>query len=281
MADLLGTEAAKELQENIKKELETFEGRTPCLGIVRVGERPDDLAYEKSAVKRMEGLGMNVRKFTFPADVTDAEFKESFRHINNDPEINGILMFSPLPKSIDEKGVLAMMNPEKDIDGLTHVNQALVYCGEPEGIAPCTAEAVIKLLDFAGIELRGKRVTVVGRGKVIGRPVSVLLTGRDATVTLCHSKTENLREECKKAEILVVAIGQARMIDASYVSEGTVVIDVGINVDEDGNLCGDVDHESVSEVASLITPVPRGVGSVTTTVLAEHLLRAAKGGSRA
>lgn len=277
MADLLGTEAAKALQENISQELEGFIGRTPCLGIVRVGERPDDLAYEKSATKRVESLGMEVRKFTFAADITDAEFREAFRHINNNPGIDGILMFSPLPDTIDEKKILSIMNPEKDIDGLTLTNQALVYSGEPGGFAPCTSEAVIRLIDYAGIDLTGKRVTVVGRGKVIGKPVSMLLIGQNATVTVCHSKTENLREECKKADILVVAIGQARMIDDSYVSDGAVVIDVGINVDEDGKLCGDVDYESVSRVASLITPVPRGVGSVTTTVLAQHLLRAARG----
>ncbi len=277
MADLLGTEAAKAIQEKIRTELSEYEGRTPCLGIVRVGERPDDLAYEKSAVKRIESLGMAVRKFTFAEDVTDAEFKEEFRHINNDPGVDGILMFSPLPKNIDEKKVLSIMNPEKDIDGLSLTNQALVYSGGPGGFAPCTAEAVIRMIDFAGIDLTGKKVTVVGRGKVIGKPVSMLLIGRNATVTLCHSKTKDLREECRAADILVVAMGRARMIDASYVSEGAVVIDVGINVDEEGNLCGDTDYESVSKVASLITPVPRGVGSVTTTVLAQHLLRAAKG----
>ena len=277
MADLLGTEAAKAIQEKIRTELSEYEGRTPCLGIVRVGERPDDLAYEKSAVKRIESLGMAVRKFTFAEDVTDAEFKEEFRHINNDPGVDGILMFSPLPKNIDEKKVLSIMNPEKDIDGLSLTNQALVYSGEPGGFAPCTAEAVIRMIDFAGIDLTGKKVTVVGRGKVIGKPVSMLLIGRNATVTLCHSKTKDLREECRAADILVVAMGRARMIDASYVSEGAVVIDVGINVDGEGNLCGDTDYESVSKVASLITPVPRGVGSVTTTVLAQHLLRAAKG----
>ena len=277
MADLLGTEAAKAIQEKIRTELSEYEGRTPCLGIVRVGERPDDLAYEKSAVKRIESLGMAVRKFTFAEDVTDAEFKEEFRHINNDPGVDGILMFSPLPKNIDEKKVLSIMNPEKDIDGLSLTNQALVYSGEPGGFAPCTAEAVIRMIDFAGIDLTGKKVTVVGRGKVIGNPVSMLLIGRNATVTLCHSKTKDLREECRAADILVVAMGRARMIDASYVSEGAVVIDVGINVDGEGNLCGDTDYESVSKVASLITPVPRGVGSVTTTVLAQHLLRAAKG----
>lgn len=277
MADILGTEAAKAIQEDIRGELAEYDGRTPCLGIVRVGERPDDMAYEKSATKRIESLGMEVKKFTFAADITDAEFKDEFRHINNDPGIDGILMFSPLPATIDEKKILAVMNPEKDIDGLTLTNQALVYSGDEDGFAPCTSEAVIRLIDYAGIDLTGKRVTVVGRGKVIGKPVSMLLIGRNATVTVCHSKTENLREECKKAEILVVAIGQARMIDDSYVSEGTVVIDVGINVDEEGNLCGDVDYEKVSKVASLITPVPGGVGSVTTTVLAQHLLRAARG----
>lgn len=276
MADILGTEAAKAIQEEIKAELAQYQGRTPRLAIVRVGERPDDMAYEKSATKRIESLGMEVKKFTFAADITDAEFRDEFRHINNDPGIDGILMFSPLPSTIDEKKILAIMNPEKDIDGLTLTNQALIYSGDEEGFAPCTSEAVVRILDYAGIELKGKKVTVVGRGKVIGKPVSVLLTGRDATVTVCHSKTADLKAECRNAEIVVVAIGQARMIDESYISDGAVVIDVGINVDDDGNLCGDVDYDSVSKKAALITPVPRGVGSVTTTVLAAHLLRAAR-----
>ena len=169
-----------------------------------------------------------------------------------------------------------MIDPKKDIDGISPMNMAKVYAGDASGFAPCTAEAVVEMLDFAGIDCTGKKVTVVGRSLVIGKPVTMLLMKKNATVTVCHTRTKDMKEECRAADIVVAAAGVAKMLDASYLSEGAVVIDVGINVDADGNLCGDVDFDSASEKASLITPVPGGVGSVTTSVLAKHLLQAAK-----
>lgn len=281
MADLTGRVVAEELSKKIKSDLEDYKkspvypGRVPCLGIVRVGARPDDIYYEKSAVKKIDALGMETEIFTFPADISDADFRKEFRVINDNDHIDGILLFAPLPDHIDEKKAVEIMKPEKDLDGLNFINQAKVYAGETDGFAPCTAMAVVRMLKVAGVELEGKNVTVLGRSIVIGKPVSMLLLRENATVTICHSATKELKKVCQCADIIVAAVGCAKMVDDSYVSDGAIVIDVGINNDECGNMCGDVDYDKVAPKASLITPVPGGVGNVTTTILAEHLLAAA------
>lgn len=278
MAELLGGPVAQKICENIIDRLEKakksdkYPGRLPKLAIVRVGKREDDLAYERGAVKRTEKVGMDCETFEFDTDITNEEFQKEFIKINSDNDIDGILLFMPLPKHINTQEAIANFCPDKDLDGLTLGNMAALYAGT-DGYAPCTAEAVIKLLEYSDIDVDGKNVTVIGRSNVIGKPVSMMLIDKNATVTVCHSHTKNLKDICQRAEILVAAIGRAKMIDDSYISDGTVVIDVGVNVDEDGNLCGDTDFESVSKKASLITPVPRGVGNITTSVLSEHLLR--------
>lgn len=278
MAELLGGPVAQKICENIIDRLEKakksdkYPGRLPKLAIVRVGRREGDLAYERGAVKRTEKVGMDCETFEFDTDITNEEFQKEFIKINSDNDIDGILLFMPLPKHINTQEAIANFCPDKDLDGLTLGNMAALYAGT-DGYAPCTAEAVIKLLEYSDIDVDGKNVTVIGRSNVIGKPVSMMLIDKNATVTVCHSHTKNLKDICQRAEILVAAIGRAKMIDDSYISDGTVVIDVGVNVDEDGNLCGDTDFESVSKKASLITPVPRGVGNITTSVLSEHLLR--------
>lgn len=278
MAELLGGPVAQKICENIIDRLEKakksdkYPGRLPKLAIVRVGKREDDLAYERGAVKRTEKVGMDCETFEFDTDITNEEFQKEFIKINSDNDIDGILLFMPLPKHINTQEAIANFCPDKDLDGLTLGNMAALYAGT-DGYAPCTAEAVIKLLEYSDIDVDGKNVTVIGRSNVIGKPVSMMLIDKNATVTVCHSHTKNLKDICQRAEILVAAIGRAKMIDDSYISDGTVVIDVGVNVDEDGNLCGDTDFESVSKKASLITPVPRGVGNITISVLSEHLLR--------
>lgn len=276
MECLKGLPVAKAVNEQIAEEMESYKGTLPHLAIVRVGERPDDIAYERGALKKMEKVGFNCTQFTFPADITNEEFQKEFDAVNENEEIDGILLLRPLPKHIDEKAVEQRIDPAKDLDGISPVNLAKVYAGDATGFAPCTAEAVIEMLDFAGIDITGKRVTVVGRSLVIGKPVTMLLMKRNATVTVCHTKTADMPSVCRNAEILVAAAGVAKMITADYVGKDAVVIDVGINVDEDGNLCGDVDYDAMEGIASVATPVPGGVGSVTTSVLAKHLLRAAK-----
>ena len=196
-----------------------------------------------------------------------------FKKINEDNEIDGILLFRPLPEHIDEKQVIEALYEKKDLDGISYKNIAKVFAGDESGFAPCTAKAVLKIIESNNIDLEGKNVVVLGRSMVIGKPVAMLAIKKNATITICHSKTKNLKEVCKRADILIVAIGRAKMINDEYIGENAIVIDVGINFAE-GKLCGDVDLENVKN-ASMATPVPKGVGAVTTSVLAEHLVRAA------
>lgn len=276
MEILKGLPVAKAINEKLAAELESFQGAAPHLAIIRVGERPDDLSYERGAVKKMDLIGFRCTSFTFPAAIDNETFQQAFDKINNDADIDGILLLRPLPAHLDEKAVEARIDPRKDLDGISPLNLARVFAGDESGYAPCTAEAVLEMLDYAGIDLAGKRVTVVGRSLVIGKPVAMLLMKKNATVTVCHTRTKDMAGTCRNAEVLVAAAGSAKMIRKEHVGENAVVIDVGINVDEAGNLCGDVDLEAISQTAFLATPVPGGVGSVTTSVLAKHLMKAAK-----
>lgn len=275
MEILKGLPVANAINEKLMEQVKSIEGPLPHLAIIRVGERPDDCSYEIGAVKKMDKVGVRCTTYTFDADIDNETFQAEFDKINENPDIDGILMLRPLPKQLDEKQIENKIDPRKDLDGISPLNLAKVYAGDESGYAPCTAEAVIEMLDYAGIDIKGKRVTVVGRSLVIGKPVSMLLMKRNATVTVCHTKTVDMAGTCKNAEILVAAAGSARMIKKEYVADGAVVIDVGINVDDEGNLCGDVDFDAISDIAAAATPVPGGVGSVTTSVLAKHLVKAA------
>lgn len=275
MEILKGLPVANAINEKLMEQVKSIEGPLPHLAIIRVGERPDDCSYERGAVKKMDKVGVRCTTYTFDADIDNETFQAEFDKINENPDIDGILMLRPLPKQLDEKQIENKIDPRKDLDGISPLNLAKVYAGDESGYAPCTAEAVIEMLDYAGIDIKGKRVTVVGRSLVIGKPVSMLLMKRNATVTVCHTKTVDMAGTCKNAEILVAAAGSARMIKKEYVADGAVVIDVGINVDDEGNLCGDVDFDAISDIAAAATPVPGGVGSVTTSVLANHLVKAA------
>lgn len=275
MEILKGLPVANAINEKLMEQVKSIEGPLPHLAIIRVGERPDDCSYERGAVKKMDKVGVRCTTYTFDADIDNETFQAEFDKINENPDIDGILMLRPLPKQLDEKQIENKIDPRKDLDGISPLNLAKVYAGDESGYAPCTAEAVIEMLDYAGIDIKGKRVTVVGRSLVIGKPVSMLLMKRNATVTVCHTKTVDMAGTCKNAEILVAAAGSARMIKKEYVADGAVVIDVGINVDDEGNLCGDVDFDAISDIAAIATPVPGGVGSVTTSVLAKHLVKAA------
>ncbi len=275
MEILKGLPVANAINEKLMEQVKSIEGPLPHLAIIRVGERPDDCSYERGAVKKMDKVGVRCTTYTFDADIDNETFQAEFDKINENPDIDGILMLRPLPKQLDEKQIENKIDPRKDLDGISPLNLAKVYAGDESGYAPCTAEAVIEMLDYAGIDIKGKRVTVVGRSLVIGKPVSMLLMKRNATVTVCHTKTVDMAGTCKNAEILVAAAGSARMIKKEYVADGAVVIDVGINVDDNGNLCGDVDFDAISDIAAAATPVPGGVGSVTTSVLAKHLVKAA------
>lgn len=275
MEILKGLPVANAINEKLMEQVKSIEGPLPHLAIIRVGERPDDCSYERGAVKKMDKVGVRCTTYTFDADIDNETFQAEFDKINENPDIDGILMLRPLPKQLDEKQIENKIDTRKDLDGISPLNLAKVYAGDESGYAPCTAEAVIEMLDYAGIDIKGKRVTVVGRSLVIGKPVSMLLMKHNATVTVCHTKTVDMEGTCKNAEILVAAAGSARMIKKDYVAEGAIVVDVGINVDEEGNLCGDVDFDTITDIAAIATPVPGGVGSVTTSVLAKHLVKAA------
>ena len=275
MITLKGAEVSAKIKEQVQGMLEKLDGSIPTLAIVRVGERPDDLSYERGAMKKMAAFGLESRSWAFPEDIGNEEFLEEFRKINDDPEVTGILVLRPLPKQICEKDIENMISPDKDLDGICPVNIAKVFAGDVSGFAPCTAEAVVETLKANDIEIAGKRAVIVGRSMVVGKPLAMLLMKENATVTVCHTKTADLPGTCRGGEILVAAAGRAKMLNEDYIGPGAAVIDVGINVDEDGKLCGDVDFESIKDKAAMATPVPGGVGAVTTAVLAKHLVQAA------
>lgn len=275
MQVLKGAQVSARIKEEVQEQLRELGGYVPKLAIVRVGENPDDMSYERGAMKKMDSFGLGVQSFVFDGGISDSQFKTEFAKINEDPDIDGILLLRPLPKQIKEEDIEKMIDPKKDLDGISPVNIAKVFAGDTSGFAPCTAEAVIEVLKAYEIPVSGKRVTIVGRSMVVGKPLAMLMLKENATITVCHTRTKDLPGTCRNAEILVAAAGKARMLDGSFVGRDAVVIDVGINVDEDGKLCGDVDFDTIQEEASMATPVPGGVGAVTTAVLAKHLVRAA------
>lgn len=280
MAELLkGLPVAKAITERLVQQVEDLKaaGVTPTLAIVRVGARDDDLSYERGAIKRCDAIGIVVKKYQLPADCSQDELMAVIDKVNADTSIHGCLMFRPLPKTLDEAAACAALDPAKDVDCITEGSLFGVFASRNVGFPPCTAEACIQLLDFYGYELTGANVTVVGRSLVIGKPVSMMLQARNATVTMCHTRTRDLAAECRKAEVLVVAAGHIGTVGADAVSAGQTIIDVGINWDEAaGKLCGDVAFDEVEPIVGAITPVPGGVGSVTTAVLAKHVVEAAQ-----
>ena len=280
MAKLLkGLPVAKELTEKLSKRVEELgmQSIRPTLAIVRVGEREDDLAYERAALKRCKAIGIAAQTFVLDADCSQTELLGVIDKVNHDKSIHGCLMFRPLPTTLDEAGACAALDPNKDVDCATDQSLLGVFCNRELGFPPCTAEACVQLLDHYGYELTGAKVTVVGRSMVIGKPVSLMLQARNATVTMCHTRTKDLAGACKDADIVVVAAGHAGTVRADFVREGQVVVDVGINWDEaNQRLCGDVAFNEVERIVEAITPVPGGVGSVTTAVLAKHVVEAAE-----
>ena len=274
MQRLGGKEVADKIVEGLKIKVEELKGKgiSPKLAILRVGARDDDLAYERGVLKRFESADVEVEVTAVDAGISQEELDKTFDGINNDPKVHGILVFRPLPKGLSDEHMRRTIDPGKDSDFMDIRNMENVLAGVPDSAAPCTAEAVMALIKHYGIETKGKKVTVVGRSLVIGKPAALLLTTANATVTVCHTKTVNIEEECRKADIIVACCGVAKMITEKYVKPGQIVIDVGMNVDEQGRLCGDVDYEKVSEIADAVTPVPGGVGSITTAILLKHVV---------
>lgn len=275
---LKGAPVAAALSKQLLERAETLKaaGIAPTLAILRVGQRPDDISYETGAIKRCEKVGIQVRQFLLPTGCTQEELLDTIRLINEDDTIHGCLMFRPLSNKDDETAACALLAPEKDVDCMTSGSLASVFTGKGAGYPPCTAQACMELLDHYGITLKGKRVTVIGRSLVIGKPVSMMLQNRDATVTMCHTKTVDMPAICRSADIIISAAGKAGVVDERFVCPGQIILDVGINVDENGKLCGDVKFDKVEPIVEAISPVPAGVGSVTTVVLAKHVIEAAE-----
>ncbi len=252
-------------------------GILPTLAIVRAGENPSDLSYERGAEKRAEKAGIRVCKYIYEETVSEEELISGIKKLNEDASIHGILIFRPLPKDIDDEAIRRALAPEKDIDGITDGSLGGIFTGSHRGFAPCTARACMEILAHYGIDLAGKKTAVLGRSLVIGKPAAMMAMEQNATVTVCHSKTgeEKMKAICRESDILIAAMGRAAMIDESYIRDGQVVLDVGINVNEEGKLCGDVDADSAA-AAGFLTPVPGGVGAVTTAVLMQQTAEAAE-----
>ena len=251
-------------------------GVVPTLAVVRVGAREDDLSYEKGVMARCAKVGVEVKQFLLPADAAQEELLGVIACINADPSIHGCLLFRPLPRQFDDRTVRAALAPEKDIDGITDGSLAGVFTNTALGYPPCTAQACLEILKFYGIPLSGRRAVVVGRSLVVGKPAAMMLDRENATVTLCNSRTRDLPEVCREADIVVVAMGKAGAVGAEHLREGQVVVDVGIHVNEEGKLCGDVRFGEAEPLVEAIPPVPGGVGTVTTSVLVSHVVEAAE-----
>lgn len=267
------------LSEELKAECEGLvkEGIQPKLAILRVGAKANDLSYEKGALKKCATIGIETEVIELPEGTTQDQYIEALEKLNKDEKVNGILTFRPLPEGIDEEVIKNVIASEKDVDCFSPLNTAKLMEGDKSGFPPCTPTAVVEILKHYNVPLNGANVVVLGRSMVVGKPAAMLLLAENATVTICHSRTKDLPQVCAKADVLVAGVGRARMVNADYVKEGAVVIDVGINAKpEGGGICGDVDTDAVVEKVSMVTPVPAGVGSVTTSILAKHVIKACK-----
>lgn len=277
MKELKGLPAAKKITENLKSRIDELQNKDiiPKLSVVRIGNNSDDISYEKGIIKKFTSLNALVDVIELPSDVNQDKLESVVTLLNTDKSVHGILIFRPLPKHLSEERIKYIIDDKKDVDCIGQINIARVFSGSDNSYPPCTAQAVMEIIDYYGIDLTGKKVVVVGRSMVVGKPLSMLLLGKNATVTICHTKTKNLSDECKKADILIACAGKAKMITPQFTNPSQTVIDVGINF-ENNILCGDVDFEEVIKNVDAITPVPGGVGTVTTTVLLKHTVTAAE-----
>ncbi len=275
---LLGKEVTAALNERIKADAEALKakGVNPTLCIIRVGENESDISYERGATKRCETLGVACEKILLPEDVSQEELLATIDKVNKNDQIHGVLLFRPLPKHLDQSVIENALDPAKDVDCMTDGSMSGVFTGKNVGFPPCTPQACMEILDHYGIDCTGKKAVVVGRSLVVGKPAAMMLIKKNATVTVCHTRTVDMPSVVREADIVIVAAGRAGVVDDTYLSEGQVVIDVGINVNAEGKLCGDVDFEKAEPIVEAITPVPGGVGSVTTSVLVGHVVEAAK-----
>ena len=274
---LLGKEVTASLNERIKAQAARLQekGINPTLAIIRVGENPSDISYEKGADKRCETLGVACEKILLPEDVSQEELLAVMDRLNKNEKIHGVLLLRPLPGHLDQSAIENALDPTKDVDCMTDGSMSGVFTGKKVGFPPCTPQACMEILDYYGIECTGKKAVVIGRSLVVGKPAAMMLIKKNATVTVCHTKTVDMPSVTREADIIIVAAGRAGVVGAEYVKPGQTVIDVGINMNVEGKLCGHVDFATVEPIVDAITPVPGGVGSVTTSVLVGHVVEAA------
>ncbi len=280
MAELLrGKEVALALDASTQQMVSKLKekGINPTLAILRVGEKDDDIAYERGAMRKCQSVGIEVRNVVLPADVDKDDFYRVLNQLNKDDSVHGILMLRPLPRDLDNEKARNSILPEKDIDGCSDASLGGIFTNASRGFAPCTAQAVMEILKYYQIGVMGKDVTVLGRSLVVGKPLAMMLMNSNATLTVCHSRTVNIAEKARRAEILISCTGQMESVNQDYVSSGQTVIDVGISYNEKKQkLCGDCLFEEIEPIVARITPVPGGVGAVTTSVLARHVAQAAE-----
>ena len=284
---LLGKEVNEALVASLKTRTAALreKGVTPCLGIVRLGENPSDLSYEKGATKRAEEVGVAIKNYILPEATTKEELLAVIDQINADDSVHGVLMFRPLPKHLkaDQDEICNRLDPKKDVDSMTHMSNAGVFEGQDLGYAPCTPAACMEILDYYGIDCKGKKAVVIGRSLVVGKPAAMMLMAKNATVTVCHTRTVDPAAICREADIIVSAAGVLNSLTKDFVREGQVVIDVSMNWNPEkitskgkGGMCGDAIFDEVEPIVGAITPVPGGVGAVTTSVLMKHVVEAAE-----
>ena len=274
---LSGKEVTAAINARIRANVETCRahGVEPTLCMVRVGDNPSDMSYERGAAKRCETLGVACKQVHLPEDVSQDELLSVIEDVNQDPAIHGLLLFRPLPKHLDQALIENALDPAKDVDCMTDLSMSGVFTGKQIGFPPCTPQACMEILDHYGYDCTGKKAVVIGRSLVVGKPAAMMLIKKNATVTICHTRTKDMPAVTRDADLIIVAAGRAGVIGADYVREGQTIIDVGINVNAEGKLCGDVDFAAVEPVVDAITPVPGGVGTVTTSVLVGHVADAA------
>ncbi len=276
MAQLIdGKRISKEIKDELKEKTARLKERgiSGCLAVIQVGEDPASSVYVRNKKRACEYIGIESLSYELPAETTQAELLQLIETLNSDKKVTGILVQLPVPDQIDENKIIKAISPSKDVDGFHPENVGALVSGLP-GFVSCTPAGVIELLKRTGVSITGKNCVVIGRSNIVGKPMAILMLRENATVTIAHSKTKNLKEICKNADILIVAVGKPKMVDASYVKEGAVVIDVGIHRDADNNLCGDVDFDSVFETAQAVTPVPGGVGPMTIAMLMHNCVEA-------
>lgn len=279
MAEILkGNVVAAQIKEDMKKDIEELAkiGKVPTLGIIRLGSNPDDVSYERSIIRNCEAIGVVAKVYERELDMTTEELVQLLEELNQDNSISGILVFRPLPKHIDETKIREAISPDKDVDCMHPLNLEKIFEGDISGFAPCTPKAAMEILLYNKVPLEGKNVVVINRSMVVGKPLAMMLLNENATVTICHSRTKDLDLIAKRADVVVTALGKAKLFGNKYFNENSVVIDVGMSVDSEGKLSGDVDYPNVSELVSMITPVPGGVGAVTTSILLSHVVHACK-----